>query len=1272
VGYQLAIRGNQKGQVIALALISLMGSFSVYPADAQTDTTVIELNNEGVRALGASNFKLAIDKFEAALKRDPSYTRAKSNLAIAYNNYGLFVNKQSPAMALKYFHQALLLDPANPTTKANVDGIIRIMGRDPLNFQDRVELGDMARKQGDFDGAIVEYQAACGIKNDPGVREKLGDVLRVKGKLDQSINEYNNAIRIKDSASLEVKLGQALQEKGNVAEAIAALGRALKMNSSDPDVLDALVTAWDAAVQANPTSPDNHVGLGQALSYRGDFDQAKEEYLQAIRFSQGRQNPTAQALLAKLDSQKKKAEVDRLINDGVGLQEQNKFDQAIEKYKMALALDPNNDKLWVNVGSAYQAKKDYNNALQAYKQALNFNRQNADANQGIKAASDALQDAQIDSISKKGNDLFKAGKFDDAIAAYMQLLKFDPNDADVHFNLGAAYQAKKEYDQALTEYRTAKGIDPKNKNYADAYDECLDLKAQPYLDQALALHKEKKYAQAIEGYRKYLAIRDKNDEVWYNMGAAQYSFEDYKSAEVSYKKAYDLDPKGRVDVLYFLGTIDEDQGSASEAMADYTSYLQKAPTGNYVAQSKERLAALSKGGAPQKIKSEKDLANEKDAFDAFKQGTALQGNKQYDQALAMYEKALSILPTNADFVYAKGTCLQALDRYDDAIAQYNKAKSLTKGDTKIMDEAIQSAHQDQAQPLVDQAVQKQQAGDNAGAINLYKQALVLIPENGKLWTNLGSAYQQTDAFDLARDAYAKGYKADPKGEVGNLFLMGRIDENFGKGQSAFNLYNQYVRECGASGAYLADAKSRIAVLQKDVSATQKLATTADIQNAKIAEDSYNKGMQLQKDTKYDEAIQEYMKALTAMPKEFAYPFAIATAYQAKNDLDNAKTFYEKALALTTNKDQIAQIKTYLGGLTDAKVEPLINDANTKYTNKDFAGAAAQYEAALKITPNNADCWTFLGVCYQNTGDFPKARNAYDQGYKIGGKAKADNLYFLAVLDENDGNASAALAHYTQYIQVAPGGTFRAAADQRLKDIKAKPGDLQKIQTAAQQQASAEVSTAYNDAIKLQGESKFDEALAAYGKAIAGSPNEPAYYYGRGTCYQTRNDAAKNDVDLALADYDKAISLNPNEKAYKDAAANLRAFKAQPFVDEAIKKQTTALPDGKYDLAGAIVSYRAALKINDDASTHLNLGTALQANGDNTGALQEYSAAISKNPSLADAYYYRGLIYEDLKQIEAAKKDYQKNLQLQPTGANAAAVKDRLKIIAPAAPGGKKK
>ena len=1281
MGNRFTMHGNQKKQALALALASLLSSQLATIAGAQDyqgDPGAVDLNNQGVRALEAKNYPLAFQKLEAAVKLDPAYKKASSNLGIAYNNYGLgLAQNKNYAEAIKYFHKAFYLDPTNLVTKKNLGIVISSLNRDPNSFQDRVDLGDDARKQvrspQDWAGPIVEYQAALLIKDDPGVREKLGDIYSFIQKYDKAITEYQNGIRIKDSAILEVKLARAYMAKNDVATAIGALGRALKLNSTDPDVLDALVAAWGEAVKANPLSPDNHVGLGQAFQYKGDFDQAKEEYLAAIRLSKGTQNPTAQALLAKLDDAKKKAQVDNLINLGYEYQTGGKFKQALDQYLMALKLAPNDDTIWVNLGTVYQAMKDYPNAIKAYKQALNFKKDNADAIKGIQTATDAQQDQRIDALGKSGNDAFKAGRWDEAIAAYLELLKIDNKDAGVHFNLGAAYQAKKDLDSALREYAAAKTLDQKNQSYADAYDEAMDLKAQPLLDKALALHKEKKYAEAIPAYQEYLKIRDKNDEVWYNLGAAQYSYLDYNRAEQSYQKAYDLDPKGRVDVLYFIGTIDENNGKGPEALTDYTTYVQKAPNGTYAKEANERITALRKDiSHTVKIKSEEDRAKETAAFDAFQKAVALQKQNQYDQALPLYQTAIQNMPNNPDFVYGLGTLLQAMDKYDEAIAQYQKAKSLnTKGDNKIMDEAIQSANQDKAQPIVDAAVKKQQDGDNAGAIPMYLQALQLIPENGKIWTNLGSAYQQTDQFEKARDAYKKGFDTDSKSEVGNLYLMGVIDENFGKGQSAFELYDRYLKAAGSGGAYYTAAKSRWDALKKNVTDTQKLATQGELANAKIAEDSYNAGIQLQKDSKFDEAIAEYQKAAAAIPTEFAYPFAIGTAYQGKGDNSNAKTYYQKALSLTKNKDQIKQINDLLTGLTEADAAPLIDEANKAYAASDFQTAAQKYDAALKITPNNADAWTFLGASYQNLGDFAKARNGYEQGYKIGGKAKADNLYFLGVLDENDGNASNALMHYTQYIQVSPSGGFRAQAEQRLKDIKANPTSLQKIQTAAQQAQTAETQQAYNDAIKLQGEQKYDDALAAYGKAIAASSSEAAYYYARGTCYQARNDESKNDIASALADYDKAISLAPQEKAYKEAATNLRAFQAQPLIDSAIKKQTTALPDGKYDLAGAIADYRAALKINDDASTHLNLGTALQANNDNTGALQEYTAAINKNATLADAYYYRGLIYEDLKQNEAARKDYTKYLQLQPAGANAAAVKDGLKRVAPAAPGKKR-
>ncbi len=135
-------------------------------------TRVIMINNEGVTALSAGKYQLAVDKFEQSLKLEPSYKIASDNLAIAYNNWAL-QKRDNPQEAIKLFHVAAFLDPGNPTTKENLDGIITMMALNPASFKDRVKLGDDANAHGDSIGALVEYQAALKIQRDDKIKEKL-------------------------------------------------------------------------------------------------------------------------------------------------------------------------------------------------------------------------------------------------------------------------------------------------------------------------------------------------------------------------------------------------------------------------------------------------------------------------------------------------------------------------------------------------------------------------------------------------------------------------------------------------------------------------------------------------------------------------------------------------------------------------------------------------------------------------------------------------------------------------------------------------------------------------------------------------------------------------------------------------------------------------------------------------------------------------------------------------------------------------------------------
>lgn len=1225
------------------------------PAQAESDQ-VVALNNDGVRALNSSNAQLAIQKFEQALKLDPNYQLAKANLAIAHNNYGLQL-RSSPKDALKEFHQALYLDPGNAITKSNVDGIIRMMGKDPKSYDVRVALGEEARRSGDFIGAIIEFNEALKIQDDPKLHAVLGDIYRVKDDPNNAINQYKVASLEGDNADIEIKLGQAYQSKNDLANAIAAYNKALSFKSDDPDVQDALISGWEGALRADPLAPQNHIGLAQAFQWRGDFGQAKQELLQAIRLA-GNSNPqatqTAQTLLAALPAAQRQAAITKHINNGVDLQTRKNYDAAIEEYKLALQQDPKNAAIYVNMGTAYQAKEDYQSAIEQYQQALKIDPANAAAQQGLKTAGAAQQDKVLAQTSKTADDLFKQGRYDEAIQQYEQLLKMNPKDSATHFDLGATLQAKKNYDAAIVEYRTAASLDPDNAAYTKALDTVMDLKAAPIIDAAVKAHQNKDYPNAITLYKQALDLRPNNASLWFDLASAQYSYQDYQGARSAYTRALELDRKGQINDLYFVATIDENSNKGLDALSEYNKYLSDAPKGNYASAAKDRASALSKNiNATVKIKSEAQLADIKEAADNYQKAVLLQQQQQFEQALPLYQKAISLQPQEPSYAYALGTLYQQQKDFDQAMTWYQKAKDLdptNKDYSRVLAEAASL----KADPIIDQAVQKQTSGDVTGAIELYKQASTYAPNTARLWTDMGTAYQQLDQFQQARDAYQKGYDLDNKNEVGDLFLMGSIDENYNQGARALGNYQKYLSQA-PSGPYAAQAKARIQSLSANINNVQKLTTSADLKLSKQSQDAYDQGVKLQQEGKFDEAIASYQQAAQAMPKESAYCYALGTAYQAKGDIDNALTYYKKAMDLAPQNADFKKVYAAARGLQEA---PIMDEAVKKHTAGDLAGAIPLYLKALSLNPSDAHGWTNLAGAYQASEDFNKAREAYQKALDTDNKGEAENWYFLGILDENSNQGPKALQDYQHYMVAQPRGNYAAQAQSRIADLRVNPNRTEKIVTATEQKQNSEAQGAYESAVKLQQENKLDEALEQYKKAIASQPSESSYYYGMGTCYQ-----AKGDYDQAMANYRKATSLNPKEPSYKDALKQVAQAKAQPLVDSAIKKQTTKDAKGNYDIDGAIVDYEAALKIADDASTRMNLGTAYQANNQLAKAVDAYKRAVQLDPQqAADAYYYLGTIYETMNQPNLAVPEYQRYLKVAPNGSNAADARSRLKSL----------
>lgn len=1497
-GNLVAVLFGRRPAVLLLAATLCLGLAQMPTAFAASEK-VVQLNNDGVNALKASNYPVAVQAFQACLKLDPTYKLAKENLAICFNNWGISL-QNNPQQAIDKFHKSLFYSPDNATAVQNLEVTIQNLGKDPRSFKDRVALGKAARLSGDLEGGIVEYAEALKLKDDPALRVELGNAYYVRDRVDDAIAQYNIASK---SATLDPdikakvyrSLGQAYQAKGDYPHSVEAYNVAITLNRTDKETLEANKAVWMDAVKKDPTNAANHVGLGQAYMYIGDFGQAEAELRTALMFDKN--NSPAQQLLNKIPLAKRMFDRDKHMNNGVDLQSRKLYDAAIQEYNAALGLDTAlanpadriSVEIFLNLGSAYQAKEDYQSAISFYQKALQLKPDYQPAQDGLKVSQDRLKGKQLDEAAAAGADAFKSGNYNAALQKYQMILQNNPKDAAAHFNVAATLQAMKQIDNAINEFKTAVQLAPENKQYKDYLTKAIQDKADPIIDTAVKKHAEKDYTSAIALYQQALQIVPDNSKVIFNLAACYYARQQFPEAQKLYEQLYQKDPKSYVDDLWLIGTIMENNKQGTMALSTYTKYITEAPRGTYFQQAKDRIDALRKDpNDTMKIKSESEIAQDKAADDAYKNAVAAQQQKRWDDANQLYMKAYSIRPKDPTIPFGLGTMFQQKGDLDSALKWFQAAIDLATADPKFdkktldeMKQAVKLTKTDQAKPIVEEAVKKQSAGDQLGAIDLYTKALVSVPDNARIWTNLGQAYQLTDNFQKARECYQKAVDLDAKNEGTNWYLIAKIDENFGQGPDAIKHYRQYLL-AAPTGQYVSDTNARLGALSKDVTKTQKLPTQGEIKTSKLADDEYNAGLNAQKGGNPAEALQHYQKAAQAKPDEPAYAEAIATAYQQLKDFDNALNAYDQAIALANKagrkkdadayKDQrqqcaeekarpivdkaleaykagdyanaadlygqviqivpnIASMHTSRGGAlqgadnfqgaldeyqkgydldpksekeslyligalqehfgqgakalntyrkyltenpggqyvklardrvdalskdvtktvkiptkserasaeqiqglyTDAvaaynkadyqtcvakmqallgipgtnnepdyhyqlglgyiglkdfdsakasigqavklapnnktfkdglaqlnamQLTPILDEAFKLQTAGDLKGAIDKYRQALTMDPNNASVHTNLAACLQGVEDFNGARSEFEKGLLADRKVNIGNLYFMAVLDENFDKGTLALQEYKQYVLEAPTGPYAAQAKPRIAALTANPKNTQKIVTQAQAQASAAVQQAYQAGYEAQQKQDYDTAIAKYTEAMNGNPSEPAYIFALATAYDN-----KGDLDNAIKYYEKAIPMNPKEQSWKDTMKSAKQRKAAPFLQEAFTKQTTKDDKGNFDMVGAIIAYENALKIDDDATTRLNLGTAYQGSNNTVKAIENYKKAVAMDPNQIDAYYYLGTVYDGMNQLNLATPEYKKFLaKAKADNPNRQACLDRLKQL----------
>ena len=157
---------------------------------------------------------------------------------------------------------------------------------------------------------------------------------------------------------------------------------------------------------------------------------------------------------------------------------------------------------------------------------------------------------------------------------------------------------------------------------------------------------------------------------------------------------------------------------------------------------------------------------------------------RYEEALAVYEQAISLAPQDARNWYSKGVALGRLGRYEEALAAYEQAISLAPHD---------------ADNWRGKGASLWYLGRYEEALAAYEQAIRLAPQDASSWLGKGLSLERLDRYEEAVTAYDEALAAGavfPEAfyyRALALFRLDRWDEAVDALDDAFDRYGEEAR-----------------------------------------------------------------------------------------------------------------------------------------------------------------------------------------------------------------------------------------------------------------------------------------------------------------------------------------------------------------------------------------------------------------------------------------------------------------------------------------------
>jgi tetratricopeptide (TPR) repeat protein len=231
-------------------------------------------------------------------------------------------------------------------------------------------------------------------------------------------------------------------------------------------------------------------------------------------------------------------------NLGVVYKDQERFEDALREFQIALRIEPNYFQAHYNLGIIYEKRKQFDEAIQEYQTTLKLKPSYARAHNNLGAVYKdlgRLEEAETEFQAalklqpdiptthyNRGTSLSEQGRLDEAIGEYQAAIRLDPTYQNAHYNLGLAYANQGRFQEAIVEFQTVVRLKPDD---AAAHAVLGDI----YKDQGQP-------KEAIDEYQAALKLDPNQAEIHYTLGVVYGRAGRLEEARQQYQQALQLKP----------------------------------------------------------------------------------------------------------------------------------------------------------------------------------------------------------------------------------------------------------------------------------------------------------------------------------------------------------------------------------------------------------------------------------------------------------------------------------------------------------------------------------------------------------------------------------------------------------------------------------------------------------------------------------------------------------------------------------------------------------